>query len=152
MSKVRIIKAPESYHTDGCPSIFLGGGMTDWRHEIMQRLSDFDGVLIDPQLAHWPKDQSAASDQVMWEHRYRREATWGLFWFPAETTCSVTWLELGYALAGDQTVVVGADPNYSRRDELRLHCSLARPELCVVNSLDELAFEVLALNHTRETL
>src|SRR5262245_16891705 len=141
----RYVEAPEEY--DGpVPSLFLAGGITgtlDWQAEVVRGLVDLPLVLLNPRRRDFPMgDPSAARSQIEWEFRHLRRATAVLFWFPAETLCPIALYELGSRAATTQPLFVGTHPEYQRKPDVIIQLGLARPDVHVVHSVDELAQQV----------
>jgi len=59
-------------------------------------------------------DPSVSVDQIKWEHRALQEADLVSFWFPHETLCPITLLELGVQITrrkhNSSTLLVGCSP------------------------------------------
>ena len=128
-------------------TLFLAGGITNcplWQETMVKLLGDTDFVLLNPRRANFPiGDPSAALEQVTWEHRHLRLADAILFWFPAETLCPIVLFELGAWTMTDKLIFVGVHPEYARRKDVEIQTRLARPEIEVVYSLEDLARQVV---------
>jgi hypothetical protein len=139
---VRHVEAPAEYDGDGV-SLFLAGGITgcpDWQHDLVALLDDTSLTLLNPRRRDFPiDDPSAAEGQITWEHRHLRKATAILFWFPAEALCPIALYELGAWSMTDKPLFVGVHPEYVRRRDVEVQTRLARPDVRVVGSLEELA-------------
>jgi hypothetical protein len=127
-------------------SLFLAGGITgcpDWQAEIAAGLADTSLVLLNPRRADFPiADPSAATAQITWEHAHLRLATAILFWFPCETLCPITLYELGAWSMTSKPLFVGVHGAYQRRQDVEIQTHLARPDVTVVLSLEELVAQV----------
>ena len=92
-------------------------------------------------------DPDASSFQIEWEHNHLSSSVIIMFWFPHETLCPITLLELGL-YCRTKHLVVGVDDNYQRRFDVIKQMSLYRPRLEVQTSLqatlDKLIREVKA--------
>ena len=144
---MRYIEAPAEYIPEGSRSVFLAGGISGcppWQWRVARMLSGTDLAVINPRREPWPEDQAAAEEQIRWEFCHLRRATARLFWFPAETLCPIALYELGGATASDGSLFVGVDPKYARRFDVEVQTKLARPDVRVVYSLEELAAQVIA--------
>lgn len=128
------------------PSLFLAGGITacdDWQRRAAAALADLPLAVLNPRRANFPiNDPSAAATQIEWEHRHLRRATALLFWFPPETLCPITLYELGAWSVSAKPLFVGTHPDYQRRQDVVIQTRLARPEVEVVTSLDDLFRQV----------
>ena len=108
-------------------------------------LRDADLVLINPRRRDYPSlDPLAAREQIAWEYRHLRRAWGRLFWFPPETLCPIALFELGAWSRTDGRLFVGTHPAYARRLDVEMQLELARPDVRVASSVEELAGEVMA--------
>jgi hypothetical protein len=127
-------------------SIFLAGGITgcwDWQKEIVYMLENTDIVLLNPRRKDFPThDSSAAIQQITWEYEHLRKADAIIFWFSHETLCPIVLFELGSWLHQNKPIFVGTHPEYARKHDIEIQLGLARPDLKVVYSLNDLAEQV----------
>ena len=144
---VLYVEAPTEY-AGRDESVFLAGGITgtrNWQREVRDMLRDTDLVVLNPRRGHFPMDDPGAAEaQVRWEFRHLRGATARLFWFPPATLCPIALFELGAWSRGNEPLFVGADPDYARRADVEIQMRLARPDVAVVCSTDDLAKQVIA--------
>jgi hypothetical protein len=151
---MKYIQAPDEY-IGRSPSIYLGGGISDcenWQRRMVELLAGADLAVLNPRRASFPiDDPTAAREQIEWEFRHLRRATIKLFWFPPQTLCPITLFELGASCASDAPLVVGADPEYRRREDVVIQMELARPDVRVVDRLEDLADQVRGLRVRDET-
>jgi nicotinamidase/pyrazinamidase len=140
------VQAP-TRHDGARPSLFLAGGITDcesWQAHVAQLLSELDVAVINPRRDNYPwHDPAAAEAQIRWEFEHLARAEACLFWFPSQTLCPIALYELGRWSAGTRPMVVGVHPGYKRRLDVQIQLSLARPEVRVVKTLEELAAQVI---------
>lgn len=141
------IEAPSSYTLQPSnKSIYLAGGITncpDWQRKIVQLLSDTDYTLLNPRRKNFPiDDPNAAREQITWEHYALRDAKIILFWFPYETLCPIVLYELGSWSMTNKPLYVGVQPEYKRREDVKIQTELVRPDVEVVYSLEMLAEQV----------
>jgi hypothetical protein len=144
---VNYVEAPAEYLPDSDRSVFLAGGISGcppWQWRVAQMLAGTELTVINPRRETWPQDPTAAEQQIRWEFRHLRRATARLFWFPAETLCPITLYELGGATASEGPLFVGVEPAYARRFDVEVQTKLARPDVRVVYSLEDLAAQVIA--------
>ena len=122
--------------------LFLAGGITgcpDWQQEIRERLRDTYWVLLNPRRKHFPiGDPGAALEQITWEYEHLRRTSAILFWFPCETICPIVLYELGAWSMTGKPLFVGVHPDYSRRRDVEIQTALARSDVSVVYSLEDL--------------
>lgn len=139
------VECPAEYEGGG-PSVFLAGGITgciDWQARMRELLDETELVLINPRRGSYDfGDPAAAEFQIDWEHRHLRRATSILFWFAAETVQPISLYELGAWSMTQKPLFLGVDPAYSRRNDVIIQTRLVRPEITVVDSLDQLAQQV----------
>lgn len=147
---MRYIEAPEEFNMrDVQPfettAVFLAGGITDcpdWQAEMVKILADTDLILFNPRQANFNvRDPEASDVQIKWEYDHLRWADRILFWFPHSppSVCPITLFELGYWLGQDRRLAVGVEPGYVREADVRIQTKLARPEVPVVATLEDLA-------------
>jgi len=154
---MKYVEAPEGY-TGQEPSLFLAGGITgcpDWQAEVVEKLeegvqSQFSNdvlrrlVVLNPRRKTFNiTDPLAAQDQITWEYNHLHHATLVLFWFPKETLCPIVLYELGAYGSLKSNIFVGTHPEYARRQDVEIQLALARPEIDVVDSLEDLVKQVL---------
>jgi hypothetical protein len=135
---MQVIEAPHAYPTNPTPDIFLGGGITncpDWQYTVISKLSNKDVVILNPRrTGEFTED--IAGEQIEWEYHALRAADTVFFWFPEETLCPITLLELGVFTQRPQTrIIVGTHPRYARRFDVIKQLELARPEVEVQDSI-----------------
>jgi len=139
-------------------SLFLAGGIgagavvPDWQSELVARLRDTDLTLLNPRRDDYPAhDPNALREQIGWEHRHLSAARAISFWFVPETLCPITLYELGAwanwrgADGCGKPILVGAHPDYARRADLLIQLELARPEIELASSLEELESQIRSL-------
>jgi len=140
---MQYIEAPTQYEPKGQKSLFLAGGITgcpDWQREVVAALADTDWVVLNPRRANFPiHDPNAAIAQITWEHEHLRKADAISFWFPRETLCPIVLYELGAWSMTDKPLFIGMDREYQRRMDVVIQTGLARPDVHIVYSLDDLA-------------
>ena len=138
------VKAPaRAGHVD----LFLAGGIMgvgDWQQTAIELLADVDIVAANPRRAE-PFQRSFQEDQVAWEHKHLKAAETVLFWFPPETLCPITLFELGvFTMRPDTPIFVGTHPDYQRRIDVEIQLGIARPEVVVRNTLEDVVADVAA--------
>jgi hypothetical protein len=110
---------------------------------MARNLADLPLTILNPRRRNFPmNDPTAAAAQIAWEHRHLRKAGAVLFWFPSETLCPITLYELGAWSMSAKPLFVGTHPDYQRRLDVEIQTRLARPEVRVVSSLNDLAQQV----------
>ena len=140
---MKYIEAPTIFHGDET-SLFLAGGISgthNWQQEIVRLLANTDWTILNPRRAHFPEAPEAARAQIQWEFDHLRLATARLFWFPSPTLCPIALFELGAWSCGNAPLFVGVDPDYQRRLDVQIQLSLARPDVTIVSTLEDLAVQ-----------
>ena len=143
---MRYIEAPLELDADDATnydSVFLAGGITgcpDWQKAMVGLLEDTHLVLLNPRRENFPiDDPDAAQAQIEWEHHHLRRADAILFWFSGATLNPIVLYELGAWSMTQKPIFVGMDRDYARRQDVEIQTALARPEVPIVYSLEELA-------------
>ena len=141
---MHIIEAPNNF--PAVSDVFLGGGISncpDWQSEVIELLADVPGVALNPRRAA-AYNEDIADEQITWEYHALRTVKTVFFWFPKETLCPITLLELGvFTQRPDTRLVVGTHPEYARRFDVIKQLELSRPEVKVQGSIEDLVSEYL---------
>ncbi len=122
-------------------AIFLAGGIIgcgDWQTEMVDRLSDTNLIVLNPRRNNFPHDPYATTIQIKWEFDNLRAADMVMFWFPKEGLCQTSLYELGSQVMMNKPLFVGVEPGYVKDGGVRKQLALARPEIPVVNNLEDL--------------
>ena len=143
------IEAPKRNFTKDKKSLFLAGGITDcpdWQRTIINSLNDLDVTIFNPRRKNFPiNDPNAAQEQITWEFDMLRQADIIIvFWFCSETMCPIVLYELGAHSMTNKPIIIGLDPNYSRRQDVEIQTKLQRPDVKIVYSLDDLTKSIRA--------
>jgi hypothetical protein len=143
------VEAPNIPKVENLPSLFLAGGLTgcpDWQSKMVEMLKELDIIIYSPRRKKYPANQpEIAKEQIIWEYEQLRKATIVSFWFCKETLCPITLYELGNFNMTKKPIVVGMDPEYSRRIDIETQTKLARPEVPFVYSLKDLAKTIIQI-------
>ncbi len=132
--------------------LFLAGGISgcvDWQSQLALMLVDSKLLIMNPRRkTGLEKTGEEAKNQIRWEHTHMLRADAISFWFPEETLCPIVLFELGRYLPchfgmTPKRIFVGCHPNYQRKFDVEFQCSLERPKMVVVDSLDALAKQIL---------
>lgn len=141
---MKIIEAP--FPHPETTDLFLAGGITncpDWQKEAIEYLEETSGIALNPRRSG-VFTEDIADEQITWEYHALRSADTVLFWFPKETLCPITLLELGVFTQRPQTrLIVGTDLDYARRFDVIKQLELARPEVTVRHSVEDLIADYL---------
>jgi hypothetical protein len=142
----KCIEAPEPIfvNTVGL-SLFLAGGITGcppWQDVAKSKLLSSEvsiGTIYNPRRENFPiSDSNAAREQIEWEFKALNRADMILFWFHKEQIQPIALFELGRWSGTKKKLFVGADPEYSRRQDVEIQLELARPDVYVYQSLENL--------------
>lgn len=102
-------------------------------------LTDTDLIIANPRRKgdFVPAD---AIDQITWEHTAISRSSIVTFWFPSETLCPITLLELGKLLMiKDKGLAIGIADGYKRSLDVVTQTRLERPDTLVTNDISLLA-------------
>ena len=139
---MKYIEAITNYEKlPGERSIFLAGGIIDcgdWQKEMTDRLSDTNLIILNPRRNDFPEETNATVTQIKWEFDHLRKADMILFWFPREGPCMTSLFELGTWSHSDKPLFIGIEPGYVKRGGMIKQLALIRPELPIVNNLEDL--------------
>jgi hypothetical protein len=145
---MKYIEAPTEYLFPGTDlTLFLAGGITgcpDWQREMVGQLSPSDLTLLNPRRANWKMKPGMEEEQIAWEKKHLLRADAVLFWFPAESLCPIALYELGAWNCRPKRLFIGCHPDYKRKKDVEIQTKLDRPTQEIVNSLEELAKQVMA--------
>ncbi|MEZ6072053.1 MAG: nucleoside 2-deoxyribosyltransferase domain-containing protein [Pirellulales bacterium] len=145
---MRYIEAPDEYDGGG-PAVFLAGGISDtgdWQATLVEQLRDTNLIVLNPRRRVFPtNDFDAGGQQIEWEWRYLERADLVAFWFPPQTLCPIALFELGASCSSHKPLVVGSDPDYTRRFDLEVQLRLRRPEVELHASINAVAQTVVRL-------
>ncbi|MFK7818459.1 MAG: nucleoside 2-deoxyribosyltransferase domain-containing protein [Planctomycetaceae bacterium] len=142
MAIAKLLQAPNDVEPTS-DSVFLAGGISGWREEAIERLSSFDGTILNPHRDEWPTDIESLGEQLEWERKYLKLATLRAFWFSGCSLAPMTMLELGQTLGAGWPFVAGVEQGHPREDELRVRIQLACPGVSVCCSVEALSLEIL---------
>ena len=127
-------------------SLFMAGGISgcrNWQLYLLSTLKNEDLTLINPRRKFFDvNDKNMEDEQITWEREHLKKASAISFWFPDETLCPITLFELGVCTERNKPVFIGLDPKYARRRDVEIQTRLARPEIKIVYSLDDLAEQI----------
>jgi len=128
--------------------LFLAGGITncpDWQKEIIEKLENFPNLTIyNPRRANFPiEDPHAAEEQITWEFNKLQSSDMIIFWFSRGSLNPIVLYELGmWGNSGDKPILIGIDPEYERHQDVIIQTKLARPEVVILNSINDIVDEL----------
>ena len=152
---MHIVKSPQPLpeHID----LFIAGGISgcpDWQTETSDLLHEVSGVAVNPRReGDFAKDGTTAAEQIAWEHTALSCAKAVLFWFPYQTLCPITLLELGAAMHRPwQRLFVAVHPEYQRRFDVIQQLKIQRPEIVVFPSILEVVEKYSLISRKEENV
>jgi len=152
-----IIEAPNeiySLENNQNVKIFLAGGIRncpDWQKEMIEKLKDFPNItLYNPRRENFPiEDPKAAEEQITWEYNHLMISNIIIFWFSRGSLNPIVLFELGkYGLSSDRPILIGIDAEYERKQDVIIQTQLARPEVTIFDSLDQIVEKLYSVFET----
>lgn len=118
------------HRRDSPIDLFLAGGIRncpDWQGEALEYLSSTDFRVANPRRAEGLATTGPeAAVQIAWERAALERSKVILFWFPQETLCPITLLELGVEIGrARRPLAIGTHPGYERRFDVEQQVFLA---------------------------
>lgn len=130
-------------------SLFLAGtitGSANWQQKLIKEIETLDIVVFNPRRKNFDvKDPKGSEKQILWEHLHLRAADAISFWLAKETVGPIVLFELGAHMMTSKPIVIGIDPEYERKQDVEIQAKLARPDIKIVYSLENLAKEIFKL-------
>lgn len=140
-----VITAPEYRDASTKHRLFLAGGITncpDWQTDVIQQLTDIPNLTIfNPRRDTYPYDHKHLDEeQITWEYKHLERATIILVWFSAATLNPIVLYELGRWVNSNPGIpaFIGIEPGYKRTNDVIIQTKLSRPDIIIVENLDEL--------------
>ncbi len=136
--------------------LFLAGGITgcpDWQSEMKKLLRPYDLVVVNPRRVIFDKSKVTDEEQITWERLHMRNCNIISFWFPKETLCPITLLELGYWLRHCETnpyplggikLFIGCEDGYQRKNDVKIQAGLSIASLTIADSIEDLTNQVIS--------
>ncbi len=145
-------EAPASILPTSKTKIFLAGGISgcpDWQQHAFTELQDFPVCIYNPRRQDFPQDvtnDDHARAQIEWEFNALALSDIIVFWFPKESVCPIALYELGRwnHLSVNKKIVIGAHPDYIRRQDVVIQTELATGAT-IFDSLDQMLHYVKSL-------
>lgn len=143
------VECPDTTHERNL-SLFLAGGISgcrDWQSEIVSKLYPLDIILYNPRRKNFDiSNKNITVEQITWEEEKLRQADIIAFYFCRETSCPITLYELGVANATRyKPVIIGMDPDYSRREDVEIQTRLKKPDTLITYNLDDFGASIESL-------
>lgn len=150
---IQVITCPEILTDTVAHSTFLAGGITgcpDWQKEFISLCENYKpviklrNILVNPRRNNFDvSNLNMSIEQIDWEYSHLRKCDILLFWFPKETLCPISLLELGAAMEREVTLIVGCHPEYQRRFDVEYQLKISRPTIKMAQSLSQLVTQLL---------
>jgi len=124
------------------PAVFLAGGISgcpDWQFELTHLLVMTNCAVLNPRRKTFKDTPEFAELQIRWEFDHLRKADLISFWFCKDTVQPIVLYELGAWSMTDKPLAVGIEHGYRRELDVRVQLSLVRPEVRIVDTLEDLA-------------
>jgi len=128
---------PPNTYTGARESLYLAGGITLWRDQIIKKLSQLPIIIYDPVVENY-----TPATHVKWERAHMLKATAVLFWFPQEAVCPISLYELGAVAATNKPLIVGTHPFYKYKEDVKIQLAYARPDVYVVHMFEDLVKQI----------
>lgn len=151
---IEVITAVAKTETEGV-RIFLAGGITNcknWQADLIKKMKeqnidegiDLPILLFNPRRENFPiDDPNASREQIEWEFNELRDAHIIIFWFSKGSLNPIVLYELGmWGNSRGIPIVVGIDEGYERQQDVEIQTMLARDDVTIVYSLDDMVKEV----------
>lgn len=108
--EIKPLTALDDAAADRGHALFLAGGISncpDWQSAAVDLFkAEYAGsarlTLINPRRNAYEPGSDNARLQIAWERSMLQRCSSVLFWFPKETLCPITLLELGMQMAGQK--------------------------------------------------
>jgi hypothetical protein len=127
-------------------TIYLAGGIancSDWQKKMIKLLRETNVNAFNPRDGNYViSDAEEYLNRVRYNRAKLDASEAVLLWFPKEQLTPVALLELGSVVASSKPVFIGIDPGYPRQIDVEIQTKLARPEIDIVYSLEDLAEQV----------
>lgn len=134
-----------SLENNGNLKVFLAGGISncpDWQSILIDDIKDIAHLTIyNPRRKNFPiGDPNAAEEQITWEFNHLRDADIVIFWFSRGSLNPIVLYELGmWGNSNNRLVIVGIDSQYERKQDVVIQTQLARPDVVLADSLEEIS-------------
>jgi len=153
-----IIEAPNeiySIENNNNVKLFLAGGISncpDWQSYVANELKEMpDLTVYNPRRKNFIiNDTTITEEQITWEFNHLRDSDIIIFWFAKGSLNPIVLYELGMwgNSHSDKTILIGIDPEYTRKEDVIIQTRLARPEINIVESIQEMIDVCLELLET----
>ena len=138
---IEIVQAPNYEKTIGI-KLFIAGGISNcinWQIEFCDRINNDkriknDIIVFNPRCKEMPEDEYA---QTLWEFERLRKSDIISFWFSEGSVNPITLFEYGRYITSNKQIIIGCDPNYTRKSAVMIQTKLERPWLKVNESFED---------------
>lgn len=135
--------------------LFLAGGITncpDWQAELIDKIKNIPHLTVyNPRRPVFEAgNETYGVPQISWEYKHLGEADVIVFWFAKGSVNPIVLYELGkYGNSSETPIIIGMDPEYLRKDDVRIQTLLARPDITVHESFDSFSEAILKFLYSR---
>ena len=156
---LEIVEAPNNSNTNNPIKLFLAGGISNcpnWQKDIINQLLNPTRSHIVPILnnvtVYNPRrenfsiyDPELNREQITWEYEKLRNCNLLAFWFSSGSVNPIGLFEYGkHGLSQATELIVGIDPEYSRKVDVEIQTSLAKPNQKIVYSLTDFYNQIVS--------
>lgn len=126
--------------------VFIAGGISncpDWQAYATKLLEAKDISVFNPRNKEFNgKGGIGYREHLKKNHHDLISSKAVAFWFPKNTFCSMALFELGIACQLNKPLFIGVEPGYPREQDILVQVGLARPEVEVVFSIEDLVRKI----------
>lgn len=127
--------------------VFLAGGISncpDWQSEFINKCEHLPVILYNPRRTNFDINNTDDTyDQIHWEHNMMENSDIIVFWFSSGSLNPIVLYELGKYIRSNKQIIIGIDPEYSRKDDVIIQSELAKNQTLKFSySLDDLVNEL----------
>lgn len=149
--RINIIEAP-NHEVSDAPSLFLAGGITNcenWQKTlidlILKEEYNMNLNIFNPRRENFPIDIPEETErQIVWEFGKLSKFDIICFWFSNGSLNPIVLYELGYhGNSRDTKIVIGLDPGYQRKEDIKIQTKLARPDIEIFEDFQSFSSEVI---------
>lgn len=135
--------------------LFLIGNIydcEDWQSYVIKELINIPNLTIySNRVKNKIEDKKTREQYLVWEFNHLREADLIIFWFSGGFSVIDIFYELGmHGNSTDTPIMIGIDPKYERKQDVIIQTSLARPEVPIFNSMQDMIEDIYNIFQYKE--
>jgi len=138
-------------------AIYLAGGISDiddWQDQFISHFKQLQSdtlmkalylknlTIINPRRNHFNDKRSEIKKQIMWEHAHAKAADALVFYFPADSHCSISLFQYGKYLTSGKKIFVGIEKDHLKSLDIFAHTRIEKPDQNINYSITDLIEEV----------